>query len=109
MRFVNDQVLNAADASTNQTSSQVDTSYIVCSSVHAVVTGTAVGTLKLQCSNDPNPPSNWSDVPSASVSITGAGAFLIPKQDVSYQWVRVVFTNSSGTGTITARLKSIGF
>ena len=66
--------------------------------------------MKLQASNDEQPdlrnagwvPTNWSDISGATVAISGAGAFLIPKTDLCYQWVRVVYTNS-GTGTQTRR------
>ena len=44
--------LNAADASTNQTSVAIDTREDVYISVHNISTGTATGTVKLQASND---------------------------------------------------------
>lgn len=77
-------------------------------------TGSAAGTLKLQASNDvsgadglPGPPINWNDIPSATAAVSGAGPVLIPKTDLTYQWIRVVYTNT-GTGTISVRLKVWG-
>lgn len=83
-------------------------------SVQVVATGSASGTAKIQVSND-NPvtgtgmvPTNWTDLPSATVDVSGAGAVLIPKTEVCYQWLRVVYANS-GTGTIAANMKVSGF
>jgi hypothetical protein len=74
----------------------------------------AAGTMKLQASNDVNEnfvsqfaPANWSDIPSASILVTGPGAFLIPNTEVCYQWIRVVYTNT-GTGTISVVFKALG-
>lgn len=85
-------------------------------SAQAVATGGAVaGTVKLQASLDnvviggvPTP-TNWNDIASATVSVTGAGAFLIPKIEICYQWVRVVWTNSGTGGTIAVNVKTVGF
>lgn len=81
-------------------------------SAQLIGTGSAAGTMKLQASNDNplsggNVPTNWNDIPSATVSVSGAGSYLIPKTDICYEYVRVVYTNS-GTGTIAVNFKSIG-
>ena len=97
------------------TSAAIDARNLFYCSAQAIATGAgAAGTLKLQASDDiagadgnSGSPSNWSDIPSATVSVSAAGAFLIPKTDLCYQWVRVVYTNS-GTGTINVRFKALG-
>jgi len=116
MRFANEALISGADASANQTSEAFDSSYVMAGSVQAVATGvTAAGTLKVQASNDmPLPgraPTNWSDVTGLSVAVAAPGVVLIPKFDVCYQWLRLVFTQSGGAndGLITATIKSIGF
>jgi hypothetical protein len=109
MRLLNDILMNASDASANVNSLGIDSSFMVAVSASAVVTGTAAGTLKLQACNDKLTPTHWIDVPSASQAVAGAGNYLIPKLDVAYQWLRVIYVSTSGTGTITANLKSIGF
>src|SRR6185312_14090897 len=64
------------------------------------------GTLKLEFSNDPgNPllktvPTNWNDIPDATVSVTTIASYAIPKTDVCYQWIRITYTPSGGTGTL---------
>jgi len=105
--------LNAADASTNQTSAAIDVREDVYISVHNISTGTATGTVKLQGSNDNitsgTTPTNWVDIPSASVAITAASQTTIPSQLISYMYVRVVYTFTSLTGTITSKVKTMSW
>lgn len=82
----------------------------------AISTGTVVGVLKVQASNDSDAlldgtgaPVNWVDVANLTVNVTtGGGVFLIPKFDVCYEWIRVVYTHTSGTGTINCYVKTLG-
>lgn len=99
-----------AQAAATITSSAIPALNLFQCSVQFNATGSAAGTGKLQASNDvpaDGVPTHWVDIASATVSISGAGSYLIPKTDISYQWVRVVYTNS-GTGTIGARFKALG-
>ena len=94
----------------NITSAAICSRNLIACSVQITATTGASGTLKLQVSNDDTPgqlPVNFSDISGASVTVTGAGAFLIPKLDLCYEFVRLVYTNT-GTGTITANLKALG-
>lgn len=116
MRPSNELLLNAADATiASQTSGQVDASFVVQASVMVIAAGgTITGTLKVQVSNDlPNTPAtvvNWVDLSGQTVSVTGAGVFLIPKFDCAYQYMRVVYTKttSAAGALISARLRTIG-
>jgi hypothetical protein len=70
----------------------------------------AAGTLKLQASNDPINPTNWSDITGASVVVV-AGALVITPSVINhlcYQFIRAVFTRTAGAGTITAYLQTTG-
>jgi len=116
MRFANEALISAAESSANQTSAAFDASYVIAASVQGVTTGaTAAGTLKVQASNDlPLPgraPTNWFDVTGLTVAVAAPGVVAIPKFDVAYQWLRLVFTQSGGAndGLITATIKTIGF
>ena len=107
MRPRNNLVLSAADITTAPVSSAIDASQLVTASVQAVVTGSSpVGTLKLQGSDDDSNPSHWSDISTTAVAATGT--FLIAKVDVSYNFIRVAFAFTSGTGTVTAELHTAG-
>lgn len=115
MRFLNEALISAGDISGDVTGSSVDSSFMLEVSLLAVVTGSSPnGTLALQGSNDmpvngdlsPFTPTNWNNV--ATVTVNSTGTFLIPVTSVSYQWLRAVYTRSSGSGSLTARLKSNG-
>ena len=105
MRFLNKIVLNAVDLSMNQSSVAIFMGFGLQVSAQGVITGTSPnGTLKLQCSNDiltqqqldnGLTPTNWSDIPSGSVSVSGStGVYLIPKVDTSYTCIRLVWVAS---------------
>lgn len=119
MRILNEKLLNAVDASVSQNSAHGLLASAFGYSLQAVITGTATGTLKLQGSNDPVPDasflvptftvSNWTDILDSTQSVTGAGTLLYNVEGVFYNWVRAVYTASSGTGTITIIFNSKGF
>lgn len=107
MRPLNKPSILSASASID--SSEISTAFQIQCSVQAVATGTLAGNLKLQFSNDSVDPTNWSDITNATVSITGTpGVFSIQKTELCYNFVRVVFTKSGGTGTITVNYQSLG-
>lgn len=112
MKPLNEQALNAVTTSAN--SNAIDSSFHIAGSCQIIASGTIAGAVKLQYSNDAQNtfglPTNWSDVPSATVTLTGtAGIFSIPKTDLCYNFVRVVFTVSGGTGSVTANYHSFAF
>lgn len=113
MRQENIAILPLQTAAT-VTSAAIDSRNLLYCSVQITASSGGGGTLQLQASNDisgedgkPGPAANWSNVPSGSVSVTGAGAFLIPTTTICYQQLRVVYTNS-GSGTISAIFKALG-
>jgi hypothetical protein len=111
MRQVNENIIPVQAAGTVTTAAIPALNLFSCSA-QITATGSAAGTMIIQASDDEpstpsTPPANWSDIPSATITVTGAGAFLIPKTDLCYQWVRLVYTNT-GTGTISAVFKALG-
>lgn len=87
--------------------------------IQAVITGTPTGSFKLQASADPcsqgslstpltgQAPTNWTDISNSSQSVSAAGTVIFNVSDVHYNWVRVVYTDTSGgasTATFTARI-----
>ncbi len=110
MRPLNFKSLSAADLSVDQSGSEISSAFVVEVSAQAVVTGTTpVGVVKLQASNDPLVATHWSDITGASVAVNAVGSFLIPKIDLSYEWVRAVWVATSGTGAVTVNLKTVGY
>jgi hypothetical protein len=112
MRFVRDAVITTQSAAGNLTSIVVDANQLLSISAQAIATGTIAGTLKMQVSNDlvttpATPPTNWTDVSGVSVAISGAGTALIPKTDLTYRWIRFVYTATSGTGNLTVNIDAL--
>jgi hypothetical protein len=116
MRQLPVKVLNAADASVDQTGAWIQAENLFAASAQAVITGTSTGTLKFQFSNDitnqqtpPADPTNASDITGATVAVAGAGVVAIPKFDLCYNWIRLVYVKTNGAaGTITATVKTLG-
>ncbi len=109
--MLNDLILSNSSASLSANGSAIDASFIIYGSCQVVATGAPAGTVKVQASNDKPlaynlmetfTPTNWSDVSGLTVNVTTSGAYLIPKFDVSYQWIRAVYTSTAtGAQTIT--------
>lgn len=67
-------------------------------SIQAVFTGSPNGAFKLQASLDG---ANWDDIADSSESVTEAGNIVWNVSSVQYPQVRVVYTRSSGTGSLS--------
>lgn len=117
MKYTNTTVLSAVDTA-SQTGNQVDASQLFAASFHAFFgDATAAGTLKLQASNDLCPigyqPStfaatNWVDIPNKTASIASGASALITVDQMTYRWVRAVYTRSGGgSTTITVNMMAI--
>lgn len=72
---------------------------LVSCSAQISATGTAAGTFKLQASDDqvflPTLPSHWNDITGATVSVSGANSYLIPKIDLCYEYIRAVYISTA--------------
>jgi hypothetical protein len=106
------QVLILSGAATGSvTGSKIDVNQAVSASFQVLNGGdlTIAGTLKLQVSNqicEPQTdrynfvPTEWSDIPNATTTITAgvASAIVVPNMCMSY--IRAVFTRTGGAGTV---------
>lgn len=90
----------------------VDLSFAKDGAVQAVWTGAPVGVLKLQISGDNVPDAasvvNWSDYSGSSINVSGPGDAAYNFPNAGYRWLRLVYTKTSGTGTINATYTSKG-
>lgn len=114
MRFVNLNVLSAADTA-SATGIQVDSNQLIAASFHFYFgDSTAAGTVQVQASNDPYQDHyqasnftvvHWANIPSASATITAGASAIIQISDFSYRWLRVIYTSSSGgSSTVTCNM-----
>lgn len=77
-----------------------------------VFTGTPVGTFKLMCCNDMTydaataATKTWDDIPDSSQAVSAAGSHTWIVSD-RYKWVKVVYTRSSGTGTVDGTIFAV--
>ncbi len=117
MRFDNTLIVNASDASVTIISSPVTLESIYGFAIQSVFTGSPVGTLKLQASCDPGTVTagaygtnvnNWNDIPGYSTAISSSGNTMYNLDAQFYKWVRLVYTATSGTGTLSARFNAKG-
>ncbi len=119
MRTLNTKVVDAAANATGN-SSAVDAALFYSASVIGVFSDVATtGTLKVQASNDFTDagnvadnfvPTNWVDIPLATVAVTAGGVVLVPMPlNFSFRWLRAVWTRTAGAGTYTVLLNSQGF
>lgn len=116
MNVTNKLIFNAADASVTQTSAAFSVNQVFGYSAQFVFTGSPVGTLKIQYSDDPGSlapgdamnVTNWTDVDNSSESVTMSGTAGYNVYDVGYNWIRFVYTASSGSGTISGRVNMKG-
>lgn len=89
--------------------------------IQAAVSGSALlnGTLKLQVSCDVGLDSgtgpggilnvtNWTDYAGSETTITADGTTLWNVSQCAFKWIRVVYTRTAGTGTLTIRANAKG-
>lgn len=100
--------LSSTDLSTASiTTSAIGVNHVYGFSIQIVFTGSPVGVFKLQASNDEVEEyasvdaNTWDDITGSEISVTTADAITWNHEDVFFRWVRVVWTKTSGTGTIT--------
>lgn len=111
MRTFNEQIATAEPLNTDVEFDFVPLKNIYMYCMTAIVTGTPTGTIKLQASNDPEtndtqpltnaPPTHWVDIANSSFNLTSAGSTMWNVSQVAYNYVRVVYIDTSG-GTSTA-------
>ena len=102
-------IVLASQTAASVNSNAIPSQNLFNASAQMVVTGAGAGTLVIQGSNDPvsSTPVNFTNIPNATVTIAGAGSYLIPKTDLCYAWVRVSYTNT-GSGTIACNMHLLG-
>ena len=109
MRSAGIQVVSAGAMTGTITSLPVLADQDCLVSFQAVYTGSPVGSLSIQCSNDQGLDNagtgvvNWSSYPSSTHAVAAAGDFPWEIPNTAFRWFRLVYTFTSGTGTLNAR------
>lgn len=112
-KFVPVKTLVACDMSlASCTSIGLDINQLTSYAVQAVFTGAPVGTLTLEISSDDvlvvpgtNPAANvthWTTYTGSSQAVAAAGSFMWNVFPAGYRWMRMVYTKTSGTGSLSS-------
>lgn len=119
MRVVTQPSINNVDNSTNINGAAINASQLINASFQ-IYNGdvSAEGTVKIQGSNDLPPagqlaggyvPTHWGDIPNATSAIAAGVGPLILISNMSFQWVRAVFTNTTpGSTTMSVVMNAQG-
>lgn len=118
MRTFNTTISNVA-LNTDYTSPAIPLKNIFMFNIAAIISDTPTGTIKLQVSNDPETndtiplvePPNWVDLLDSSFSLTDEGETMWNVHEVAFNYVRVVYTDTSGgmsDATMTIIINSKG-
>jgi hypothetical protein len=115
VRTQNVQIVTNGDLSAaSVTSSVVLLENIAGYTVQCILTGSPVGVLKLQLSCDFGTDlagtgvANWTDLTGYTANITAASGVAFNADFSNYRWVRLVYTRTSGTGSLNARINIKG-
>ncbi len=98
---------NSLTMSGNLTTNAIPLNHIYGFSIQVVWSGgTAIGAFTVQASNDITNVGanvlNWETVANSSIAASGSGSAFYNYNGAFYKWFRIVYTYTSGTGTITA-------
>lgn len=111
MRVSNFAVFTSGNMAGSLTSSPVSLNQIYGWSAQFIFTGSPVGALSVQVSCDPSlvaegttvAPTNWTTLANSSTSISAAGDLTYNVDIGFYNWIRFLYTRTSGTGTLNGR------
>lgn len=110
MKVTREYLASAQNAATSFNSKNISLNQNFGYSLQVVITGTITGSLKLQGSGDiidllkdstGTGVVNWTDITGSTQPITGAGRGVYNVSAGMFEWLRAVYTATSGTGTIT--------
>ena len=108
MRIYNEKIVDAATMGGNVTSAIAEMDHMGMASIYAAWTGTPTGTLAVQVTVNGvewvAPPTALTASPAGS-----AGSVVWTMPDLTWKAIRVVYTRSSGTGTLNAWVNAKGF
>lgn len=115
MRTGNDDLnLSGTSMAVSITSDPIWLGHIINYNIQVAFTGSPNGSFKLQVSNDAGRPeaaheedrnfgiTHWTDMADSNQAIVAAGDHSYEVQAAGHRWVRLVWTPTSGTGTITS-------
>lgn len=110
MRHFNKKVLDAAAVAASIVGDKIRAHDVDKLAAHIANTATiTTGVFKLQgsCAEDPGS-GDWVDIANATVNVTAAATQGFTVSGIGYIWIRPVYSQASGTGTLTAWISAKG-
>lgn len=101
--FAFTKIVTAGSMAATITSSTITLASKTGYAMQAVYTGSPVGTLTVEGSNDGT---TWSTVTDSTVAVSAAGSTLYNISGVQYELARLLYTFTSGTGSLTVYASS---
>ncbi len=116
MKVFEYRLVNAGNMGSSITSAPQQLTEMAMACIQAVFTGTPNGTFKLQVSTTHKQDAQgniitegtWTDYTGSSQAIVAAGDFAWNLSTTPYPFVRLVYTRSSGTGTLNVTINGKG-
>ena len=108
IKIKQEKILDLESMSASFESEPIDILYFRGYSISLVFTGSPVGSVKLQISNDSDDAENWIDLDDSTVSITEAGSIVYEVTESFSSFVKVVYTASSGSGSMNGNITAKG-
>lgn len=95
------QIITDGDMSATIYSKVIDVRNLKTGSVQAVWTGNPIGRLTIESSNDG---ANFSEVQDSGESLSGitGNNFMYSISEIGYHYIRFVYSQASGSGTLNA-------
>ena|ERR1019366_3572742 len=95
----------SGDMSGNITSLATNLDETCTYNIQATFTGSPVGSIKVEGSDDPVL-LGYTDITDSIAPITTSGNYMLNVEFPGYSWVRLVYTFTSGTGTLVAKINA---
>lgn len=120
MKFAPVLLLSAGSMASTIHSNGQELSDMIVGAIQAEWSGSPIGIISLQVSNDNVPISptiggdpaanvvNWSDYTNSATAVSGAGNFMWNMTLMGFKWARVIYTRTSGTGSLTVEFMGKG-
>jgi hypothetical protein len=93
------------------TSNDIDVRTVYGCSLQLKYSGSPVGTITVEATDDEIVPAvtrNWAPMTGSSVAISSAGDWIYNIADLNVGFVRLKYTFTSGSGTLTAKIVTKG-
>lgn len=102
MRPFNYPIANDGNMNADVYSAPIPVSMATYASLHAAWTGSPVGTLLIEASDDSTFTLPWATIAASQISINGPGNVIYGLSEIGYAFIRLHYEAVSGSGALSA-------